>query len=98
VVTTSSHEAPRVTFGRERVEAPLEIVDLLQRDCVVAHVSCSYDQITEAHDRINARIAADGLALTTDETIAGKGFNRYLTTPDRVPEAELVTEVFEVIA
>lgn len=81
-----------------RVEAPLATVELPERDCVVAHVSGSYDQITEAHDHINARIAADDLSLTNDETIAGKGFNFYLTTPDQVPEGELVTEVYEVLA
>lgn len=76
-----------------RVERPLEIHDLPERDCLVAQVRGSYDRITEAHDLINARLVSEDLAVRHDGTIAGKAFNRYLTTPDQVAERDLVTEV-----
>ena len=78
-----------------RVEAPLEIFDLPERDCLVALVRGSYDQISEAHDLINARIVADDLAVATGESVACRAFNLYLTTPEEVGEEALVTEVFE---
>jgi DNA-binding transcriptional MerR regulator/predicted transcriptional regulator YdeE len=81
-----------------RVEAPLEILDLPERDCLVARVHGSYDQISEAHDLINARIASENLAVRSDATIEGKAFNHYLTTPDQVSEDELVTEVYQPLA
>lgn len=75
------------------VEAPLELLDLPERDCLVAQVRGSYDQISQAHDLINARLVAEDLTLRRDGTIAAKAFNRYLTTPDQVGEEDLVTEV-----
>lgn len=76
-----------------RVEAPLEVFDLPERDCLVATVRGPYDQIGQAHDLINARLADEGLTPRSDGTLAGHAFNRYLTTPDQVAEADLVTEV-----
>lgn len=81
-----------------RVEAPLEILELPQRDCLVAQVRGSYDQISEAHDLINVRLAAEKLNVKNDGTIASKAFNLYLTSPDQVSEDELVTEVCEPLA
>ncbi|MDO5501202.1 MAG: MerR family transcriptional regulator, partial [Propionibacteriaceae bacterium] len=81
-----------------RVEAPLEVLDLPERDCLVAQVRGSYDQISEAHDLINDRLAAEGLSVSGDGTVAGKAFNLYLTTPDQVSEEELVTEVHQPLA
>ncbi|MFT3888850.1 MAG: MerR family transcriptional regulator [Arachnia sp.] len=81
-----------------RVEAPLEVVELPERDCLVAQVRGSYDLISEAHDLINARLAAEDLSVRDDGTIASKAFNRYLTTPGQVPEDEQVTEVYEPLA
>ncbi len=81
-----------------KAEAPLEVVDLPARDCLVARVIGPYDQITTAHDVINARIAADGLRVRSDDTLAAHAFNLYLTTPDRVSAEELVTEVYEPLA
>lgn len=80
------------------VEAPLEILDLPERDCLVAHVRGSYDQISAAHDLINERLAAEGLAVRQDGTLASKAFNIYLTTPDQVSEHDLVTQVYEPLA
>lgn len=75
------------------VEAPLAILELPERDCLVAQVHGSYTQFSEAHDLMGERIAAEDLALRNDGTIASKAFNRYLTTPDQVSEDDLVTEV-----
>lgn len=78
-----------------RVDAPLEIIDLPARDCLVAEVHGSYDQISAAHDLINERIAAEGLSVSDGDSITGKAFNLYLKTPDEVSETELVTLVHE---
>lgn len=80
------------------VDAPLEIVDLPARDCLVARVVGPYDQITAAHDLINARIAEEGLRVRSDDTLAARAFNLYLNTPDQVSAEELVTEVYEPLA
>lgn len=76
-----------------RAEAPLEILELPERECIVAQVQGAYSQIVDAHDLISARVAKDNLTLRSDGTIASHAFNRYLTTPDQVSEDELVTEV-----
>lgn len=76
-----------------RVGQPAEVIDLPERDCVIARVQGPYDQISHAHDLISARIAAENLTTTSDNTIASKSFNRYLTTLDQVGEDELLTEV-----
>ena len=78
--------------------APLEILDLPQRDCLVARVVGSYDQISAAHDLINQRVAAEDLALRADGSLAAKAFNQYLTTPDKVSEDELITLVCQPLA
>lgn len=75
------------------VEAPLTVLELPARDCLIAKVLGSYDQLWSANDLINERLAADGLTRLSDGTLASKGFNRYLTTPDEVPVTDLVTEV-----
>lgn len=74
-------------------EEPLEIIELPARDCLVATVLGPYDRISAAHDRINERIVADGVAVPGDGALESKAFNRYLTTPDQVGPDELVTEV-----
>ena len=81
-----------------RVEAPLEILELPERDCLVAQVRGPYDQISEAHDLINDRLAGEGLRVRGDGSVASKAFNLYLTTLDEVSEDELVTEVYEPLA
>lgn len=78
--------------------APLEILNLPQRDCLVARVVGSYDQISAAHDLINQRVAAEDLALRADGSLAAKAFNQYLTTPDKVSEDELITLVCQPLA
>lgn len=78
-----------------RVDAPLEIVELPERDCLVARVVGPYDQITAAHDLINRRIADDGLRVRSDDTVAARAFNIYLNTPAEVSADQLVTEVYE---
>lgn len=77
---------------------PLRVHDLPERDCVVARVVGPYDQIAAAHDQIAQFMAAQGLSRRSDGTLASKGFNVYLTTPDRVPAAELVTDVCVPVA
>lgn len=79
-------------------EAPLEILELPARACLVARVQGSYDQITQAHDLINARITSEGLSYRGDGSIAAKAFNRYLNTPQEVNEDELLTEVHQPLA
>lgn len=78
-----------------QVAEPLEVLQLPARDCLVARVLGPYDQISQAHDLINARLTAEGLSPASGGGVAGKAFNRYLTTPDQVPQEELVTEVYE---
>lgn len=74
-------------------DGPLEILDLPERDCLVARVTGSYDQISEAHDLIGARLTDEGLAALVDGALAGHAFNIYLTTPDQVSEEEQLTDV-----
>jgi len=81
-----------------RVEAPLELVELPARDCLVARVVGPYEQITAAHDLINERIAAEGLRARSDDALAARAFNIYLNTPDEVSPADLITEVYEPLA
>lgn len=79
-------------------DGPLEILELPERDCLVARVSGPYDQISLAHDRINEHLAAEGLTARADGELAGHAFNIYLTTPDQVSEEELVTDVCQPLA
>ncbi|MEV4667533.1 MerR family transcriptional regulator [Microbacterium sp. LWO12-1.2] len=81
-----------------RVDSPLEVHEFPERDCLVARVEGSYDQITEAHDLISARIVAEGVSAGSDGTLAGKAFNRYLVTPSDADEDGLVTEVCVPVA
>lgn len=76
-----------------RAEAPLEILELPERDCLVARVLGSFAQIGDAHAHLGARLAADNLTLASGDTIGGRAFNLYLTTPDQVGEDELVTDI-----
>nr|WP_201469121.1 MerR family transcriptional regulator [Microbacterium hydrocarbonoxydans] len=80
------------------VVAPLEILHLPERDCLVAEVHGPYDQISAAHDLINERIASEGLRVSGAGSIDRKAFNVYLTTPDEVSEDELVTLVHEPLS
>lgn len=75
------------------VEAPLTLIELPARDCLVARVTGPYEQITQAHDMINARLLEEGLSPRSDGTLASRVFNVYLTTPDRVPADALLTDV-----
>ncbi|WP_409484644.1 MerR family transcriptional regulator [Arsenicicoccus dermatophilus] len=78
--------------------APLEVITLPERDCLVARVAGPYEQISTAHDEINARITTDGLRPAHGITAATKTFNCYLTTPDQVGPGDLVTEVCQPLA
>lgn len=78
-----------------RAEAPLEILDLPERDCLVARVLGPYDRISAAHDLINTHLVAEDLQPRSNGTVAGKAFNLYLTTPDQVSPDHLVTEVYQ---
>ncbi len=72
---------------------PLVVSDLEARDCLVARVLGPYDQITQAHDLIAARLTADSLRPRSGRTRADKAFNLYLTTPEECAPQDLVTEV-----
>ncbi len=76
-----------------RVEEPLRVVELPARDCLVARVRGSYDQISQAHDLINSQMAAESLTPRSGDDLAARAFNIYLSTPDRVSEVDLVTDV-----
>lgn len=73
--------------------APLAVHEIPARECLVARVVGPYEQITEAHDMIAARMNTDGLSPRRGDEIAARAFNVYLTTPDEVAPEELVTEV-----
>jgi len=77
-------------------QAPLEVLELPERECVVARVVGDYGQIGRAHDLIAERMAADGLTLPGDGEEM-KAFNLYLTTPDEVGADELITEVHQPV-
>ena len=82
-----------------RADAPLQILQLPARDCLVARVTGPYDQISKAHDLIAERIAAQDLAVSADAGVAGRAFNLYLVTADEASDPEqLVTEVYEPLA
>lgn len=74
-------------------QAPLQVLELPARDCLVATVHGPYDQITAAHDQINQRASRDGLTPCTGAEVDELAFNIYLTTPDQVAPDQLVTEV-----
>ncbi|RRD52720.1 MerR family transcriptional regulator [Buchananella hordeovulneris] len=73
--------------------APLQVLELPERECVVAEVVGPYTQITDAHDQIAARLATDGLRRASGDTLAAKAFNFYLNDPREVPEEQLRTLV-----
>ncbi|KAB1660311.1 MerR family DNA-binding transcriptional regulator [Pseudoclavibacter chungangensis] len=75
------------------VEPPVDVLELPARDCLVARVVGPYDRISEAHDLIAAHLTTEGIAVRDDVSPAGRAFNLYVTTPDQVDEADLVTEV-----
>ena len=77
---------------------PLLVVELPSRDCLVARVLGSYDQITEAHRRIDERVAAEHLTFATGEGVEHKAFNIYVAATDQVAPEDLVTEVYEPLA
>lgn len=80
------------------VQEPLRLIELPARDCLVARVLGPYTQISQAHDRINARLVDEGLSPRADGTLASHGFNIYLTTPDQVAPEDLITEVCRPLA
>ncbi|UQN28675.1 MerR family transcriptional regulator [Brachybacterium kimchii] len=86
-----------VPAGTEAADE-LEILELPARDCLVARVTGAYDQISEAHDLINERLASEGLAARADGTLAGHAFNIYLNSPDQVSEEEQLTDVCQPLA
>lgn len=70
------------------------ILELDERDCLVARVVGPYDLISSAHDLINERMAAEGLAYYGEESTQGKCFNLYLTSPDETDNSDdFVTDV-----
>lgn len=81
-----------------RAEGPLVVLQLPERDCLVAHVIGPYTQISQAHDLIVQRMEAEGLAARQDGTLASNVFNRYLVTPDQAAPEDLVTEVCRPLA
>ena len=75
------------------VSEPLTLQQLPARNCLVARVLGSYDQISQAHDMIAAQMAAGDLTPLCDGTLSSRAFSFYLTTPDEVATEELITEV-----
>lgn len=76
------------------VDAPLEVVDLPARDCLVALVHGPYDRIGEAHDLLNSVVVAEKLSFSADTSLAGRSFNRYLAMADGDPD-QAITEVHQ---
>ncbi|WP_193755411.1 hypothetical protein [Microbacterium testaceum] len=50
-------------------------MELPARGCLVARVRGSYDQISQAHDLINARMAAESLRPRSGDDLAARAFN-----------------------
>lgn len=83
--------APGKTVG-----APLEAMDLPEREVVLARVQGPYSLIREAHEQIGAYLQTHDLtpaATSPEAPIEAKVFNRYLADPSQVPEDQLLTEV-----
>lgn len=80
--------------GKTPVAAPLEVLELPERDCVMARIVGPYDQISAAHDLINERMVADGLTWLRDGTAASRAFNIYVKDISQVKSEDLVTEVY----
>lgn len=78
--------------------APLAIHELPERECLVARVVGPYERISQAYDRMSERLAAEGLRLLHDGTLASRAFNLYLNTPEEVSADELVTEAYMPLA
>lgn len=81
-----------------KVEAPLELLNLPARKCVVATVCGSYDQFTRAHDLIAEMIAKEGLNPDESGSAEGHAFNIYLTEIGEVPENELETKIYQPLS
>lgn len=75
-----------------QAQAPLELLDLPARDCVVAHLIGPYSEIKEAHDQIAAYLAEHNLGSFGGDTLAAKTFNVYLTGPGGDP-AQYMTDI-----
>ena len=83
----------RTVPAEAEVSAPLERVELAERDCLVARVVGPYARIAEAHTLVGQRLAEEGLAVAGGDDIGARVFNVYLNSPEEVRESELVTEV-----
>lgn len=69
-----------------QVRAPLELLELPARDCVVAHLVGPYSGIKGAHDQIAAYLAEHNLGAFGEDTLAAKVFNLYLVGPEANPD------------
>ena len=58
----------RTVPAEAEVSAPLERVELAERDCLVARVVGPYARIAEAHTLIGQRLAEEGLAVAGGRT------------------------------
>lgn len=83
------------------IAAPAQILDLPQREVVVARFTGPYSLITEAHARIDEYARQHGIELAAGGTNAPAercNFNRYLTEPNTAaPDAQRV-EVYMPVA
>ena len=75
------------------VSAPLERVELAERDCLVARVVGPYARIAEAHTLIGQHLAEEGLTVAYGNDVSAQVFTIYLNSPEEVSEAKLITEV-----
>lgn len=80
------------------VRAPVEKLELPERDCLVARVVGPYSLISQAHDLIGKRLTDESLSVARDAQVWARVFNLYLATPGEVSETELVTEVHVPLA
>lgn len=58
--------------------APVEVIDLPERECLIARVVGPYSLITAANDALAARLADGDLRLAPGDGPEAKGFNVYL--------------------
>lgn len=73
--------------------APVEVIDLPERECLIARVVGPYSLITAANDALAARLADGDLRLAPGDGPEAKGFNLYLEDADPAAGGLPVTEV-----
>ncbi|MDO5077026.1 GyrI-like domain-containing protein [Corynebacterium sp.] len=75
------------------VAPPLEVHRFAARECLVAEILGPYSQIPAAYEELESYLETNGLARSSEDSLAAKGFNLYLKTADQVDESKLLTRV-----